>query len=150
MLCGLPGSGKSYLAQRLTIWDKKPEIISSDSIRKELYGDENILGNFEEIFTECRTRIKNSLKAGKNVVYDATNLRKEYRKEFLQDIKASGYQTACIFFRTSLEDCIRRNKQRTRKVPEEKIRKMWDNFDPPRYSDGFDYIYTYTPEQYDK
>ena len=40
MYIGLPGSGKSTIA----VAQKGATIISSDAIRGELYGDENILG----------------------------------------------------------------------------------------------------------
>ena len=46
MYIGLPGSGKSTIAAA----QKGATIISSDAIRGELYGDENILGKHNEVF----------------------------------------------------------------------------------------------------
>lgn len=86
MLCGLPASGKSHYAldlQRIMSneTNEKTVIVSSDNIRKELYGDENIQGNPEEVFNLVHERILQSLNNGVNVIYDATNLKRKYRLE---------------------------------------------------------------------
>jgi len=77
MLVGLPGSGKTSFA--LSLKDKY-DIISSDSIRKELYGSERIQENNNKVFEIMRKRAIEALKSGKNVIYDATNMTRKFRK----------------------------------------------------------------------
>ena len=48
VLCGLPGAGKSTYARQYVQEHSETKIMSSDSIRKELYGDESIQGGSTE------------------------------------------------------------------------------------------------------
>ena len=52
---GLPASGKSTFADEIAKTENAT-IVSSDTIRKEWYGDENIQGNPTKIFEEMRKR----------------------------------------------------------------------------------------------
>ena len=71
MLAGLPGSGKSTYAEELV--RKEGFVVhSSDKIREEL-GDVNDQSKNEQVFTILHKRIKEDLRSGKNVIYDATN-----------------------------------------------------------------------------
>lgn len=58
MLVGLPGSGKSYIAQELMEKDKNIQLFSSDKLREELWGDESIQGDNNKLFAELHNRIK--------------------------------------------------------------------------------------------
>ena len=76
-LVGLAGSGKSTYAKTLS--DKYGyKIHSSDALRKEMFGDENANSREqnERMFAELHRRIKDDLKNGINVIYDATNINK--------------------------------------------------------------------------
>ena len=75
IMCGIPASGKSTVAKLFN-----SNIVSTDSIREELYGDESIQGNGVEVFRLAYSRIRNYLSLGENVVFDATNIRKRDRK----------------------------------------------------------------------
>ena len=46
VLVGLPGSGKSTYANKI----KNAILCSSDKVREELYGDENIQGDKQKVF----------------------------------------------------------------------------------------------------
>ncbi|WP_282155097.1 AAA family ATPase [Cytobacillus gottheilii] len=49
MLVGLPASGKSTLAETLSI-KYAAEVLSSDRLRKEIHGDENIQADHKKLF----------------------------------------------------------------------------------------------------
>ena len=70
LMIGLPASGKSTLAEQIAK-SEDAEIVSSDNIRKELYGDENIQGDNNKVFRILQERIINGLKNNKNMIYDA-------------------------------------------------------------------------------
>lgn len=136
MLSGLPGSGKSTHAQTLENF----KIHSSDLLRKELYGDENNQENNNELFLELHRRIKEDLRRGHNVCYDATNLNKKRRIAFLNELKNIHCYKECILVLTPYEKCLKQNKMRKRYVPEDVIKRMYTNFNPPHYSEGWDSI----------
>ena len=146
MLIGLPGSGKSTYAKSITVSGNKPRIHSLDSLRKEFYGDEGAQGNNNELFCELHKRIKTDLIAGKDVVYDATNIKKKLRMQFLNELKNISCTPICLCMMTSYETCIMNNENRERKVPEEVIHRMLLNYQPPHYSEGFEDIkYIFSP-----
>lgn len=85
VLCGLPGTGKSYFCSRLA--DRLPVIIlESDALRKTLFPSPSY--SFLEsahLFRVCHLLIERLLKKGIPLVFDATNLSERHR-EYLYSI----------------------------------------------------------------
>lgn len=135
MLVGLPGSGKSTISNELGV-----KIFSSDTLRKELWGNEEIQGDNKLLFNELHNRIKECLKKGEDCVYDATNISAKRRTQFLNEIKKIKCKKMCIFVATDFNVCLQRNNLRDRKVPYEVIKKMYFNIDIPQYREGWDEI----------
>lgn len=138
MMIGLPASGKSTIAKEISE-SEGAIIVSSDEIRKELLGDINDQSNNELVFKEVEKRIIEGLKEG-NVIYDATNINYKKRIAFLQRLNKLEVEKIAIMVATPYEDCLIRNSQRERKVPEEVIKRMYYNFYVPQYFEGFDDI----------
>lgn len=146
MLVGLPGSGKSTYANTAKIVQTnneatKPVVHSSDALRQELYGDASVQGDNEQLFRELHARIKRDLAAGKDVVYDATNLKKKNRRRFLSELQSISCQKECIVFMTTFEACLHNNRQRDRQVPFHVIERMQKSFAPPHFNEGFSRIH---------
>ena len=135
MMVGLPGSGKSTIAQKLNC-----KIFSSDSLRKELWGSEGVQGDNSQLFNELHRRIKETLKQGEDCVYDATNINAKNRISFLKSISRIDCERICIFVATDFNLCLLRNFQRERHVPYEVIKRMYLNFDIPQFREGWDDI----------
>ena len=135
-LVGLPASGKSTWAKENanenTIW------LSSDRIRKELYGSEEKQENHVEVYELMNKRTREALNSGVNVIYDATNINSRRRKGFISQFK--NIRKVCIYFATDLNDIIYRNKVRDRKVPLQAIDKMYKGLQIPMYFEGWDNI----------
>lgn len=150
---GLAGSGKSFLANSLYVEREtitKPVIHSSDSLRRELYGDEDHQEHNSELFGELHRRIKEDLRNGLDVIYDATNISKKRRRAFIQELSSIPSYKVCVAMMTPYEYCLKQNKMRDRNVPEYIIRNMYLNWNPPSYDDGFDDIilaYRYESEE---
>lgn len=136
MMMGLPASGKSTMSEKLA--EKGYIIHSSDSIRLE-FG--LALDEKEKTFDLLYKRVKEDLIAGKNVIYDATNLVKKNRITFLDTIKDIPCWKECMFFITPVDICKERNSKRTSNyVPEEVYNRMLNSFKPPSKREGFDKI----------
>lgn len=144
MLVGPAGAGKSTYTEYLSNWNADLVVVSSDSIRGELFGDENIQKDPGIVFTECRKRCIEALKSGKDAVLDATNLKRKLRVAFLNDVKNSvGKQhvfAECVVIAATFECCCYQNTKRDRRVPEDVIRKQFNQFQMPLYSEGWDNI----------
>lgn len=145
ILVGLPGSGKSTYSK-----DRKSFVIhSSDALRKEMYGNEDCQDNNADLFTILHGRIKNDLRNGKNVIFDATNISKQRRTAFLAELKNIPCHKKCVVFMTPYETCLLFNANRERKVPEDVIKHMYMSWCPPDYTEGFDeigFVYNYGDE----
>lgn len=145
MLVGLPCSGKSTMAKELA--EKyNANIHSSDALREELLGDINDQTNNELVFQTLHKRIKDDLRNGKSCVYDACCVRYKERMAFLQELKNILCEKICVLMAAPYEVCLERSQKRDRKVPEHVIKRMYRNFDPPWYYEGWDNIHVeYAP-----
>lgn len=139
MLAGLPASGKSCKAQKLAK-EYNAEILNSDDLRIEMFGDINHQDNNHELFNELHRRIKECLRSGKSAIYDATNINYKRRMAFLQELTNIQCEKICVLMATPYEECLRRNSERERKVPEEVIKNMYMNFNVPYWYEGWDDI----------
>ena len=144
MLVGLPGSGKSSYAENLAI--EGYIIHSSDKIREEL-GDVNDQSKNEEVFVTLHKRIKEALRNGKNVVYDATNLSRRRRVAFLNELKHIPCEKVCVLIATPYERCVVQNELRERKVPLDIIDRMLKNFQVPCIYEGWDDVIIHYPKE---
>ena len=139
MLIGLPGSGKSYHAKQLAeIYDAK--VFSSDEIRKELFNDINNQKNNDIVFKTLHKRIAEYLNKGNNAIYDATNISYKKRIEYLKSLSKITCEKVAIFMATPYEICLENNKKRNRQVPDNVIKRMYKNFTPPYWYEGWDDI----------
>jgi predicted kinase len=139
MLCGIPASGKSFIANQIINMDCSV-IHSSDELRLKMFGDINDNEHNNELFEALHNNIIVDLKHGKNVIYDACSISYKRRMEFLKRINSINCYKICYWFATPYEICIERNKNRDRIVPEEAIKRMYLNFYVPQYFEGWDDI----------
>ena len=140
MLIGLPGSGKStyakqYLADHVenTVW------CSSDGIRKELYGDENIQGNPQTVFEHLHNKVGMYLHRRCNVIYDATNVTRKNRRGVINKFNNIADIEAHVVW-APYEECVARDNERVKKVGEDVIRKFLYRWQSPNYDEGFKFI----------
>ena len=124
MLIGLPASGKSTISGAFEAagWLR----LNKDSLRKELYGDESILGSNREINALFYQRMEEAIATGRNILVDNTNVSPLHRKGPLAlAAQHGGYELVThVFLDVPLSECMRRNALRDRKVPEEAMREL--------------------------
>ena len=95
LMVGIAGSGKSTQAKKIQEaihmshpkydeYGRADEVvyISSDEIRAELLGDINDQSQNDKVFSEVHKRIKETVKAHKHIIVDATNLLLSLEKAF--------------------------------------------------------------------
>lgn len=119
---GAPGAGKSTLAAELAE-SENAFVISLDDVRHELYGSASSQGNWVEIHDRVEELVSEA--CGMAVVLDGTYYETSYREEAIAMLRSYGYQKVeAIVVDTSLENCLKRNASRSRKVPEYVIHAM--------------------------
>ena len=83
VMCGISGSGSGSGSGKSTwISQNLPEfeVISLDEIRTELNGKRDCQKNRGQVLQLAKLRFKTALASKRNVVWDATNIRKDFRK----------------------------------------------------------------------
>lgn len=138
VMCGIPACGKSTFCQHLIaggmLW------VSSDNIRKELYGDESIQKAPNRVFKIAHNHMKESGQKGFDCVFDATNLTARIRKNVVEEMRPYYDFILCYYFKPNLAESVKRNSARSRNVPVNVIEKMALSFEIPTTDEGFDYV----------
>jgi predicted kinase len=129
LLIGPAASGKSSWAGAHLAGT---EIVSSDQMRRELTGDPTDQSQNYLVFQRCVDHLREMLKDGREVTFDATNYREELREDPVRAARWSGAEIHAYFFDVSLQECLRRNLRRHRSVPEQVIQRHFRLLTPPR------------------
>ena len=111
-MCGLPGTGKSYFAAKLT--EQVPFLIlETDRLRKVLVEHPKYTtAEHRRVFRSCYLLIEHYLANGYSVLFDATNLNEEFRA-YLYDIAESTGAPLALVHVTAPKNTVRRRlKQR--------------------------------------
>lgn len=136
-MAGGPGSGKSYVAQKL-LGSTGLRQINSDKLYELLATKRDLdLSDPEQIFSpggqDARNKAKEITKRQQDtfldgrlgLVIDGTGKDVSKTAKQKEDLQKLGYDCAMIFVNTSLEVALERNKQRPRVLKNEVVEKMW-------------------------
>lgn len=143
VLCGPPGSGKTTIANKIVDEFENFVIVSPDKVREEVAGNTNYISDLNDyVFGVVYSQLDEYLEDGKNVVYDATNCRSTYRYRIIDAVRGSAYRIICMVSTTPIADCIRRNEERSKQVPDDVIERMYFTLHKhsPVIFEGFDMI----------
>ena len=130
VMIGVSGSGKSTIAKDMGN-KHNYRVISTDAIRKELFGSEEVQEKGDLVFQTAYLRIAQSLISGTSVIFDATNTTHRARKELKKKIKVdwNNVTLTAIVVETPLTIAIERNSKRDRVVPTEVIERQQKQLD---------------------
>ena len=140
MMVGLPCSGKSsYCQSHSGVW------ISSDEIRRELYGDASVQEKPDKVFRLMWRRLCEAVERDEQTIfYDATNVVAKRRVAFCDQLRAkygSRVHLVARVFNTPIHSCIdRAQKREERPLPEEVIWKFVKIWQTPYFWEGWDDI----------
>lgn len=128
VFCGLPGAGKStYIKDNLDGY----EIVSLDKIRESIAKSRSNQDLNDEVVRVAHEQLKSLLREKKNIVWDATNFRKDFRGK----ICAVGFNykayVEIVFLHKPLSMVLKQNKSRTHVVPMEAIIDQVEKFQIP-------------------
>ncbi|MDH7516846.1 MAG: AAA family ATPase [Candidatus Thermoplasmatota archaeon] len=127
LVCGLTGTGKSTVAQKIAV-DYHAHQINTDVVRKELAGIDKFERHHDKLNTglydpkkvgytyeKVMEKASDFLKKGENVVLDATFQKKKYR-EMAHQIAAKNHSKLMIIHCVCTDDVVRKRlEQRLKK-----------------------------------
>ena len=143
LMCGAPGSGKSYFAKNILINDDHWFYVSRDEIRFQIVkNDEEYFSHEAEVYNCFVRNIQLLLDITEkgNIIADATHLNKASRMKLLNRLNLDGVNVIPVYFNTPEHICQERNKEREgrARVPTNILHKMYLSRSHPS-SDGYKY-----------
>ena len=134
LLIGPPSSGKTTFAKLLSPIINA-EVISTDSIREEIYGNSKKQGEWSEIKLVIEKNIFKYLNQKKFFIFDATNCKRSWRLEITQNSNFSEkVDWIGWWLKTPLEKCIEWNKRRDNIVENKIIENLYYCLNQPHFS----------------
>lgn len=139
VMCGAPGSGKTWFAKNKLMKDSNWDYISRDEVRFSMIkDDEKYFSHETAVFKAFVEKIAVAFVWGSdNIIADATHLNWGSRRKLLQALVAyypiETLDIIPVVMDAKLEDTLERNKLRDgrARVPEETIRRMYRNISDP-------------------
>jgi len=128
ILIGIPASGKSTWALDYVLRNDNYVRVNRDDFRVMLKNSQACENKIEDMITELvENTIESSLMKRLNVIVDNTNLKVKYLDAIIERFK---YQADIDFrvFDVSLSKALERNKERSMKVNEGVIKKMYESY----------------------
>lgn len=128
ILCGASGSGKStWVAKQYPDY----QVISLDSLRQTLNGKREDQKNRGQVLQLAKTRLKQALAQKENIVWDATNLRSDFRK-IIADLGRDYHALVSMdVFLLPEKQLLKNNRERKYSVPDSVITKQIESYQMP-------------------
>lgn len=138
VMIGTAGSGKTSKLGHGCLHGVR--VVSTDKIRGELFNDEGAQREPKLVFGIAHRRVREELQEGHDVVFDATNTHFQSREDVLRNVQDIPCRKVAVLVTPTLEQTLKQNAGRKRKVPEEVIRRQYEQL----LRDG-----EYIPDQFD-
>lgn len=134
LTCGLSGIGKSsYIKEKYPNY----EIISLDNLRLEHLGNTQNFKYERKIRDLANKQLKKHLASKKNVIWDATNYRKDFRSTPLSLGFNYNAYTEILLFNKKIQDTLNQNSKRNKNIVDDKIiKKQIRKFQYPEISEA--------------
>lgn len=140
LVCGISGGGKTILSHRLK--QDNPSIkvmLDVDEYYAKVNGDECIRGNTYQVWRMLYDDIHQYEVNGVDILLTTNSLTVCQRRQFIEWFPT--YKHHMLWVIAPLDVCIEGNNKRHRHVPEDILRKQWQEMEfPNAKEDGWDTI----------
>lgn len=134
-MIGAPGSGKSTYCKSLVEKDSNLIRVCPDDNRAKIGKGEDDQSVSAAAFGMAKSQVRNALSIGKDVVFDATNMYRKTRKDFITIAREQGAEVHAFVFEQTKKVLLERNAKRGseggRVVPEDVIDRMLGRYERP-------------------
>lgn len=147
---GLPGSGKSFLTEKIIKDNPDIVVLSMDNIIERYAQQEN--KSYREIWSsyikiaekEFNDTLDYAIKNKKDILWDQTNLTSESRAKKLPKLIENGYEIDAVAIELSSNEWMRRVEHREanggKTMPKAVLEDMAKSYQSPTYQEGFSNI----------
>lgn len=128
VMCGISGSGKStWIEKNLDGF----EVISLDEIRKELNGKRECQKHRGQVLQLAKAQLKTALASKRNVVWDATNIRKDFRNTICELGENYGALVTIVAFQLKESSLRMNNRNRQYAVSDDVVSSQLNKLEWP-------------------
>jgi predicted kinase len=135
VLCGAPGSGKTTFGKTLAEGDPRIVRVCPDDNRRIIGKGSHDQTVSYPAFCMAKDQMRKALDEGKCVIFDATNMYRKARKDFVNLARGRGAKVIAQVFECSKSVLVGRNIKRGseggRNVPEKVIDDMLARYQRP-------------------
>lgn len=136
VMCALPAAGKDTWVEKNC---KHLPVISLDDIREAM--DVLPTDAQGEVIYQARNRAKEYLRAKKSFVWNATNITYSLRRQLISLFTDYGAKVKVVYLEQPYKEILRRNRERSRKVPENVIDRMIKKLEVPSVTEAHEVIW---------
>lgn len=130
---GVSGSGKStWIAHNLPDYT----IISLDNLREKIAASRSDQSQNSKIVHLAKEELKSQLRDRQKIVWDATNLRRDFRQQVISISRQYGALITLVIFHCSETIYYERNRQRRHSIPEDVLIRQIEMMEFPEFDEG--------------
>ena len=132
LFCGVPGSGKTTIAELVVGSFEHSIRIETDGVRKMISHPSFAPEESRFVYDSCFAIAREALKAGYLTVLDGTFLKEEHRQEARRRLGSYCERAYTVWVSCGLETALARNSARHAVVPPDRVKAMFDMLEAPR------------------
>ena len=131
--CGISGSGKStWIAENLP----DHQVVSLDNLRQQIAESRSDQSQNSKIVQLAKEQLKVLLRTHSKIVWDATNIRRDFRQQVINISRDYGALITLAVFHCPEDIYFERNKQRRHSIPEDVLVRQIEQLEFPEFDEG--------------
>ena len=131
IFCGIPGSGKTTIAAALAVKLARSAHIQTDRVRTMVHPQKYSAGESRFVYSAVIAMARAALISGYDAVLDGTFLREDLRREALDRLAHLSNRHLVVHVVCDPELALRRNAAKEDAVPQERLMRIYRNFEVP-------------------
>lgn len=137
VFCGPSGSGKStFINEHFSDY----KLVSLDKLREKINGKRSVQKHKGVVISQAKEELKCALREKADVVWDATNLRRDFRESLCKFGYDYHAKVTMVVFLLPEKTLLKNNRNRTHVVPENVMLKQIDSYQFPIPSEADQYL----------
>ncbi len=131
--CGISGSGKStWIANNLP----EHQVVSLDNLRQQIAKSRSDQSQNSKVVQLAKEQLKTLLRTHSKIVWDATNIRKDFRQQVISISRDYGALVTLVIFHCPENIYFERNKQRRHRIPEDVLIRQIEQMEFPELDEA--------------
>jgi hypothetical protein len=131
VFCGIPGSGKTTIASALAAKLARSAHIQTDMVRAMVHPQKYSAGESRFVYSAVIAMGRAALISGYDAILDGTFLREDFRREALDRLAHLSATHLVVHVVCDPELALRRNAGREDALPEDRVMRIYRNFEVP-------------------